>query len=279
MKMLEGLGKIDRRIIFLAMTIAVIFPLLRPLYLVGRVGRRTEELYKAIDRLPERSFLLISIDFDPSSMPELYPMYLSILRHAFAKNLRVIVMGLWLTGTGLAEEGLRTCAPEYHKIYGEDYIFLGWKAGITAVMFGLGRSLKETYPTDYYGKPVDSYPILKEDITYRDIPFMVSLSAGVPGYETWIAYAQTRFGIKVGAGVTAVSAADAYPYLQSGQLTGLLGGLKSAAEYEYLNEKAGYAKAEKPASQLMDSQSLAHLLIMILVILGNISYFAVRRKR
>ncbi|MEO0117093.1 MAG: hypothetical protein ABIK97_06115 [candidate division WOR-3 bacterium] len=275
----EKLGKIDRKIIFLLMAVVIIIPLLSPLNLVGKVGRRTQELFRAIDNLPENSYLLITIDFDPQSMPELYPMYLAILRHAFAKNLRVIVTGLWVTGVGLGEDGLKTVAPEYNKVYGRDYVFLGWKPGITAVVLGMGRSMKETFPTDYYGTAYDSLPIFTKDITYRDIPFMVSLSAGVPGYETWIAYAQSRFGIRIGAGVTAVSAADAYPYLQSGQLTGLLGGMKAAAEYEFLNEKAGFTKAFKPASQLMDSQSLAHLVIMILVIIGNISYFALRRKR
>ncbi|MEO0102273.1 MAG: hypothetical protein ABIK81_01055 [candidate division WOR-3 bacterium] len=275
----ERLGKIDRKIIFLVMAVVIIIPLLSPLNLVGKVGRRTKELFQAIDKLPEGSYLLITIDFDPQSMPELYPMYLAILRHAFAKNLRVIVTGLWVTGVGLGEEGLKTIAPEYNKVYGKDYVFLGWKPGITAVILGMGRSMKETFPTDYYGTPYDSLPIFFDDITYKNIPFMVSLSAGVPGYDAWIAYAQSRFGIRIGAGVTAVSAADAYPYLQSGQLTGLLGGMKAAAEYEFLNEKAGFTKAFKPASQLMDSQSLAHLVIMILVIIGNISYFALRRRR
>ncbi len=275
----ERLGKIDRKIIFLVMAVVVILPLFIPLNLTGRVGQRTRDLFSAIDQLPPGSYLLITIDFDPQSMPELYPMYLAILRHAFAKDLKVIVTGLWVTGVGLGEEGLKTVAPEYRKVYGEDYVFLGWKPGITAVVLGMGRSMKETFPTDYYGTPYDSLPIFSKDITYRDIPFMVSLAAGVPGYETWIAYAQTRFGIRIGSGVTAVSAADAYPYLQSGQLTGLLGGMKAAAEYEFLNEKARYTKAFKPASQLMDSQSLAHLVIILLVIIGNISYFALRRKR
>jgi hypothetical protein len=38
----------------------------------------------------------------------------------------------------------------------------------------------------------------------------------------------------VAVGVTAVMAADMYPYLQSGQLIGMLSGLKGAAEYEKL---------------------------------------------
>jgi hypothetical protein len=279
MRFLELLTKIPRRVIFLILAIFVIFPLFYPLNLTTKVSIRTFDLFRAIDSLKGDKPVLISIDFDPQSMPELYPMYLSLLRHCFAKDIPVIVLGLWITGVGIGEEGLKVVAKEYGKEYGKDYIFLGWKPGITAVILGLGRSLKETFPTDYYKNPIENLPLAKKVETYKDIPIMLSISAGSPGYGDWIAYAQTRYGIKIGAGVTAVSAADAYPYLQSGQLIGLLSGLKGASEYEYLVEKYGYSKAFKSATQLMDSQSFAHLIIMILVIIGNIGYFFLRRRK
>lgn len=279
MKIADILGKIDRRIIFIALTIVIVVPLLSPIGLVGRVSNRVRDLFQAIDNIkPNDKPLLISVDFDPQSMPELYPMLLSVLRHAFAKNIRVMVMGLWVTGVGLGEEALKITSQEYNKEYGKDYLFLGWKPGISAVILGMGRSIKETFPTDYYGKPIDSFPIMQGITNYRDIPFLLSLSAGDPGYLTWISYAQTRFGVKLGTGVTAVSAADAYPYLQSGQLTGLLDGMKGASEYEFLLDKYEYSKAFRPASQAMDSQSLAHLVIIVLIILGNIGYFLARKR-
>jgi hypothetical protein len=279
-KIADFFGKIDRRIIFIVLTIVIIIPLILPIGIVGRVSSRVSDLFKVVDKIPpEGKPLLISIDFDPQSMPELYPMLLSVLRHAFARNIRVVVMGLWVTGVGLGEEALNITSREYQKEYGKDYVFLGWKPGISAVMLGMGRSIKETFPTDYYGKPIDSFPIMSEVNTYKDIPLLVSLSAGDPGYITWITYAQTRFSVKMGTGVTAVSAADAYPYLQTGQLAGLLDGMKGASEYEFLVDKAGYSKAFRPASQAMDSQSLAHLAIMILIILGNIGYFLARGRR
>ena len=279
MKIADLFGKIDRRIIFVVLTIVIIIPLVSPLGIIGRVSSRVDDLFKAMDAIPPDSKpLLISIDFDPQSMPELYPMLLAVLRHAFARNVRVVVMGLWVTGVGLGEEGLEVTSKEYNKEYGKDYVFLGWKPGITAVILGMGRSIRETFPTDYYGKSIDSFPIMAGINNYKEIPFLLSLSAGDPGYLTWISYAQTRFGIRLGSGVTAVSAADAYPYLQTGQLTGLLDGMKGASEYEFLVDKAGYSKAFRPASQAMDSQSLAHLAIMILIILGNLGYFLARKR-
>ncbi len=279
MKFFQALAKIDRKIIFLILAIVIIIPLIKPLGIISRASSRAEAVFKAVDAIPAGKPLMISIDFDPGSQAELFPMLNSILRHAFAKDIKVIVLGLWLTGMGLGEEALSTVSKEYNKVYGQDYVFLGWRSGILPVILGMGEDIKRTFPTDYYGTSLDSLPMMANIKNYRDIPFFITLSAGDPGMNTWISYAQARYGLKMAAGTTAVSAADAYPYLQTGQLTGLLGGMKGASEYEFLVKEKGYSQARTPASQAMDSQSLAHLLILILIILGNIGYFFIQRSK
>jgi hypothetical protein len=65
---------------------------------------------------------------------------------------------------------------------------------------------------------------------------------------------------------------DMYPFLQSKQLTGLLGGLKGAAEYEALvNKKANAVSGMRP-------QSVVHVIIIIFVIFGNVIYFISKRS-
>jgi hypothetical protein len=59
-------------------------------------------------------------------------------------------------------------------------------------------------------------------------------TSGSAAGGTWITYARSKFGANVAVGVTAVMAADMYPFIQSGQLIGMLTGLKGAAEYEKL---------------------------------------------
>jgi hypothetical protein len=51
------------------------------------------------------------------------------------------------------------------------------------------------------------------------------------------------------------------------QLTGLLAGLKAAAEYEFLLETPGTATSG------MDAQSIAHLIIIIFIVIGNVNYW------
>jgi len=279
MKFFQYLLKIDRRIIYIIMGVLVMLPLIRPLGLGVTSGPRAARLFHAVDSIPAGKTLLISVDFDPASMPELYPMLTALMRHAFAKDMKVLLCGLWPTGAGLAIKAATDIPPEYGKKYGEDVVYLGYKPGVDAVILGMGENIKNVYPNDYSGRPLDSLPMMRDVQRLRDIPMVVALSAGDPGYSDWLRYAQSRYGMKVGAGLTAVSAADAYPFLQSGQLTGLLAGMKGAAEYEILVQKNGYSKAYMPAVAAMDSQSLAHVVIMILVIIGNIAYFATRKRR
>jgi hypothetical protein len=277
----EILGKIDRRIIFGFLALVVILPFFLRLNIIGSVSPSARQVFDAIEEIePNGRPMLISIDFDPQSMPELYPMLTAILRHAFARNVRVFLMGLWVTGVGLGEQALQEIAPEYDREYGRDYAFLGWKPGFAAVVLGMGQSIPTTFPTDHYGTPLESLPVMQGIRSFEQVPYTVTLSAGDPGALTvWVPYAQSRFGQRIGTGMTAVSAADAFPDLQSGQLTGMLGGMKGAAEYEHMIKQAGYTEAATPATQAMDSQSMAHLAIILLIVLGNVGFLLAGRRK
>jgi hypothetical protein len=73
-------------------------------------------------------------------------------------------------------------------------------------------------------------------------------------------------------GTTAVMAPDAYPYLQAGQIEGMMGGLKGAAEYENLIGRLGLGTRGMPA------QSWAHVLVIVFIALGNVGFFVTRRR-
>src|SRR5712691_13189785 len=94
---------IDRRIIFLLIALATLLPLVHPFGLPIKVSPEVRGVFDYIESLPEGSVFLLSLDFDPSSKPELYPMSIALLRHAFRKNQKVVGMTLWITGTSMAE--------------------------------------------------------------------------------------------------------------------------------------------------------------------------------
>lgn len=272
MDWLRKLGKIDRRIIFLVVIIAVALPIVFPLNLPVYVTAEVRGVYNEIDKLPPGSAVMIDFDYEPASTPELDPMAIAILKHCFSRNLRVIATTTYASGSGIAEKWVTAIGKQYGKINGKDYINLGYKAGGYAVIIGLGTDLHKTFPQDFYGNSTKALEVLKGIHSLRDIGYLICLHDDSTVFD-WITYGYERYGIKIGAGCTAVMAPGNYPAMQAKQLTGIIGGLKGASEYEKL---VGYRSS---GSEGMDSQSVIHIFIIGLIIFGNISYFALRGKK
>jgi len=273
MNIYEKMMSIDRRILFLLIALSVIIPLLKPLLLPVYVTKEVRNLYGFIDNLNPGDVAFLSLDYDPSTMAECHPMALGILRHCFRKGIKVIVTSLARPeGLGTAEMALTQASQEYQKKNGEDYVFLGYKPVPGAVLLAMGENFRLAFPNDFYGTSIDSIPMMEGLKNYEDIKIVVTVS-GSAVIDSWVIYAGGRYGVPIGAGVTAVMATDYYKYLQSGQLVGLLGGLKGAAEYEKLIQYPDMA------TKGMDGQNMAHLLIVFFIIIGNIGYFLGKKAK
>lgn len=270
MSLAERMLKIDRRIIFLIIGLCTLLPLLYPVGLPIKISPEVRAVYDYIESLPEGSVFLLSLDFDPSSKPELYPQAVALLHHAFRKNLRVVAMTLWVSGTGLADQIITQVAHEMGKEDTKDYVFLGWSPGGTAVIINMGQNLYTTFPTDYHGRPTKGLVVLEGVNSLRDVDYAVSLGAGNPGVEAWYVFGKDKYKFEMGGGCTGVMAPGLYPLLRSGQINGLIGGLRGAAEYESLIGRKGQAVAG------MDAQSVTHMAIVVLVMLCNLFYFVAR---
>ena len=270
MSLAQRMLSIDRRIIFLVIGLCTLIPLLYPVGLAIKVSPEVKSVYDYIESLPEGSVFLLSLDFDPASKPELYPQAVALMRHAFKKNLRVIGMTLWLPGTGMANEVVSRVAGEEGKVAGKDYVFLGWSPGGGSVIINMGQDLYKAFPTDYNNQPTRDLEVLKGVQSLRDVNYVVSLAAGTTGIETWYVFGKDKYKFELGGGCTGVIAPGLYPLLRSGQINGLIGGLRGAAEYEVLIGKKGKAVAG------MDAQSATHFAIILLVILCNVFYFSIR---
>jgi hypothetical protein len=261
---------IDRRIIFLLVAAGVVLPLLFPLNLPVTVTPRVKAAFEAIDALPPGSTVLVSMDYEPDIMAELMPMSIAVLRHCFRNHLKVIAMTLYPAGTGLGEQAVLKAAKAEGAVKNVDYAWLGYKSGFQVVMIGIGENLRGIYPVDFYGTPLDSIPVTRGVNSYRQMAMVVNLS-GSSATDYWIQFASGRFHAPLVVGCTAVMATDYYPYLSSKQILGLIGGMKGAAEYERLIDTVGDARRG------MDAQSLVHLIVVALVIVGNAAFFISKR--
>ena len=238
------------------------------------VSPDTQKMFDYIDSLPAGSTVIVSFDHEASSLPEMRPLGLAILRHLFSRNHKLIGVALLAEGTGIGFRLMQQTAEEYQKQYGSDYVFLGFKPQYIAAILSMGESIESTFPEDYLGNATSQLPLLDETKNYSNVAGVVSLADGSLTTH-WIEYGRARYGIQVSAAVAAAMITTYDPYLASGQLRAMVSGLRGAAEYERLIQRVG------SGGRGMLAQSGAHLYIIILIIIGNVAYFrsSLRREK
>ncbi len=267
----EKLGSIDRRIIYLVICLAVIVPFFIPMSMPIYVSPPVQRVYDHIESLPEEAVVMIGFNFSPSTMPELYPMCLAVLRHCYSRGLKVVGMTVYSTAALIGDKAMKDVAQEYGYEERKDYTYLGYKQGARQVMLRMGEDISGPFPLDYMKKPLEEIPMMKDIKNYEDIDLVMDFGSG-DSPEWWVDYAGARYHQTIAAGCTGVMASELYPFLDTQQLIGLIVGLKGAAEYEKLIGKLG------KASLGMKAQSIAHVAIILLIILGNVAYILGRRK-
>jgi len=278
------LGSLDRRIIFLIVGLSVLIPLLKPEWvdLPIRPTPESQIVFDEINKLNAGDKVLLSFEYGPSTKPEIHPMAIAILKHLYAKNIQVYGFALWPDGNFMSTEAFSEVSDDYDKKYGVDYVNLGYKPGGEAVIKGIASDIRTLYPVDLQGTSINDIPMMKDVVNIEDFDFVFSLSAGFPGSKEWVQYACDPKNIPLSTGCTSIQVTDIMPYVENDQIRGILAGMPGAAEYESLVEaelqKMEIAGKPGEASGMMAAQSIAHVVIVLFIIFGNISYFITRKK-
>jgi hypothetical protein len=273
--------EVDRRVIFLFIFVAVATPVIFPFTFEERLSPTVKAAFDQIENLPSGSRVLISYDFDPAGAPELQPHANSFVRHAFAKGHKIVFMGLWPQGQSLLNVTLQQVViPEFpDKKSGVDYAVLGYKAGNEGVLNVIVTNLRKMFPTDVNSVPLEQIPIFDGVRSMRDFDLILPIGSGQPGVKEWVLFVGDPAQVPIAGGVAAVSTPQLFPYYPK-QLKGLLGGVKGGAEYESELKRRypRFSGTDTPAMRMMGPQTLAHLVIMAFIVLGNVAFFR-RRAR
>lgn len=260
-----------RHLAFLGLFLALTVAMLLPTHPSVTISPGTQRLYEYIDSLPAGSTLMVSFDYEASAIPEIEPISLALLRHAFSKGHRVVGVSLLAEGTVIGYRLLERTAREYQKEYGTDYVYLGFRPQVVAAILGMGEGIANVFPHDYFNTPIGEIPLTSTITNYLDIGAVLSITDGSTT-QHWIEYAGLRYHVVVLAGVTAAMATTYDPYLNSGQMKAMMAGLRGAAEYELLmNQPGGGLRG-------MLAQSASHFYVLALIGIGNFLYFRSRRK-
>lgn len=281
MSLIERMQAIDRRIIFLLIALAVIIPMLMKLVIPVRTSPIVQAIFDKMEELPEGSRILLSFDYGPATVPENQPMADGLARHCMIKGHKLYLMAVWATGEAQGNITIETVihAEFPEKVYGEDYIQLGFKAGNQGLINAIFTDLKGMYTTDAEGIDINSFPMMEGVESLPDFDIILGVCSGKPGLKEWVQFAGDRGDIPISGGVTAVEAPLLYPYYPK-QLLGFMGGLQGAAGYEaaLVHKYPEYTETSSGAMILMGPQTVAHLVIILFVVIGNIAFFAMRKR-
>ena len=271
------------RWIFLAIALAVAVPMFRPLGLPVRPSEYARNLYRFIEELPPGARVFLSFDYDPGGIPELQPAAVAMLTQMFRRGLRPVCGGLWAMAGEFADQALESALKRFDGpplgprrfVEGRDYVNLGYKPGAMVQIKRMATDFLEAWPLDRAGQPTAEMEIFRHSdgrkFAIGDLALIVSFSLGNNGIEAYISFRDDHRR-PLGVACSSTLIPQFYTYVQTGQLVGMAGGMPGAAEYETLVGIPGKALAG------MDSQSIAHLLIILFILLGNLAWLAGNRN-
>ena len=288
------LGQLDRRFIFLLIALSVLIPLLKPEWvnIPIKTTSNSEIVFEQLNNLNKGDKVLVSFEYGASTKPEIHPMSIALLQHLFSKGIKVYTVPLWPEGLMMAKYALEeVIASNLFNIKEHtDYVSLPYKAGGEIIIRGIATDIRSIFTQDVNNILLSEIEMMEGINNITDFDFVFDLSAGTPGNAEWVQFACDQYNVPLSSGCTSIMVTDAIPYVESGQIKGILAGMPGAAEYEqmvfkYLNSLRDSKILNKDvpiipgkATSRMSAQSVAHLLMVIFIIFGNISYYLVRRR-
>ena len=293
-KYLIDLGKLDRRYIFLLIGLSVLIPLIKPnwINIPIKTTNNSQIVFNELNKLNEGDKVLVSFEYGASTKPEIHPMSVAVLQHLFSKGIKVYTVPLWPEGLMMAKYALQEVVDSelFNITEHIDYVSLPYKAGGEIIIRGIATDLRSIFTQDVNNILLEQIPMMEGVNKISDFDFVFDLSAGVPGNAEWVQFACDEYNVPLSSGCTSIMVTDAIPYVESGQIRGILAGMPGAAEYEqmvfnYLNNldtnehmNPDVEVLPGKATSRMSAQSIAHVLMVIFIILGNISYYLLRKR-
>ena len=312
--------RIDRRLVYLFVMVALAAPLVAqkftdltmkpaPLPSARKIFDRIEQIARERDeyeRNPDdtpildedgkprkyRKIVLVASDFGPQTRAELRPMVEAVIRHLMMRRIKFAIMTNVLDGAGYCKEIPESLAREYGLGYGVDWVNFAWKPGRVFLIKQMGRNMRAALKTDASGVDLlddkavaEKLPCFAGVREAGDVELVVEITGLVGFVEMWIGYfASEKARPEIAHGCTSVSIPDAFTSMEAGKLIGLFEGIAGAAAYnEFLKEIRGPGQPSPSADArlAMTSQTVAHLMVMFFVLLGNLGLIVglVRRRK
>jgi len=231
--------------------------------------------------------VLISSDFGPQTRAELMPMLECTVRHLMMRRIKFAILTNVPDGAGYCKGVLEKLGRELGCEYGKDWVNFGYKPGGSFLVRQMAANLPGAVKTDFKGDPVSTIPCMAGIKDAGNVSLLIEITGLVGMFGRWPAFFATpRDRPDMAHGCTSISIPDAYSDLESGLICGLFEGIAGAAAYNDFLETIRDPDKDPPVSVAarvhMTGQTVAHVLLLLFVALGNLGVFLTwlaRRRR
>lgn len=232
-----------------------------------------------IDSLPPDAVVLVYWAYDPATAGELDLAARPIIRHLLEQRARLVGVSSLPAGPATA----RRVVDQVRQTrdaggYFSEASRNPWPVHVTFLPGGVSTlPLVATDPATALG--LDPNEAGTQDLLVRPPVLSVVLAAQTDDVQQWLEQVQTRMGIPVVAVVGAGADPLLRPFMDSGQLRGLVSGFDGAYHY---NRRVGVPPASAEArglAQQVNAQNWAHGAILLLLVLGNLAALVGRGGR
>jgi hypothetical protein len=162
---------------------------------------------------------------------ELGPGETAILQHLMRRPVKVILVSWWPDGALFHEKAVES-VDKTGKKYGEDWVNLGYIAGVETAIAAFTKDIRALVKTDLFGTPIDQLPMMKGVNKAEDISLIIPIFQSEA--DVWARQWTGPYQTKVICIATKFSQPGAMPFVTGGQYLSILAGSRDAAEYELL---------------------------------------------
>jgi hypothetical protein len=235
------------------------------------------DAFNKVETLQSGDLVIVAIDMPPAASDEMNT-WRVVMAHIFSKpGVKCVFVSVNQEAAVLATEffitSLVTGIPEIaDKVYGEDWIELGFLPGDASTVALLAKSFRSVTEVDRFGNSFDDLPMIGpgNDLNHDNFTMLVHVAWTFAWVDQWRwAYEPYMYSLTVTemAGFASLPGTIAGGQHDSG-VPGIIGG----SMYEQLWGKPGTVSA---ASICIFS---ANTLLLIFVIIGNVAYLMMRSK-
>jgi hypothetical protein len=264
----ERMMQIDRRILYAILAVNIIAALMARVAIEPDIPPPVKRFYDTIEALQPGDMVMVSSTWSAGTLAENQPQFEAVLKHLMRKRVRFTIISFAPPARDISHRLARRLTEDFGYVEGKDWAHFGYAPDIIIAVKGMSEDIVQAIRQDVRRVPIAELEVMKGVKSLKDYKLVVDVTPS-DTLTYWISYRPPN--LKILYCPTSVMAAEAYTFLDSGQILGMITGAKGAYEYERLLGIVGLG------TRFINAIQFSHVLIIFFILLGNFAMFMQRR--